>query len=229
MWRAQTRPKRHSSTYLLPFLALLAAAPAFAADEPQAASRYGFTAGVLVSQFMVGDAGPVTLVSEMPYADTFGTGVGLRLEGYRDYDSGWRAQVGLVYEGWSGKYFAGGEFPAGVQFGDFSVYGIYAGVRYLMGRADGYQPYIVGNLGAVYLSPLSVVTGGTTIPYWTGNWGNYFELGAGVSRRAGNGAITLDLRLQIIGAPDPATWPTTAATNSSSFLFSVGYDWDVRR
>jgi hypothetical protein len=229
MRQAQSATKGIPRRFVVAFCALLGAAPAFAADESQTASRYGISAGVFAGQFVVGDSGPVTLLSETPYADTFGTGVGLRLEGYRNYGDGWRGQIGLVYEGWSGKYFAGGEFPAGVQFGDFSVYGIYAGVRYLMGRAGGYQPYIVGNLGAVYLSELSVVSGGTTIPYWTGNWGNYFELGAGVSRRTGNGAITLDVRLQIIGAPDPATWPTAAATNSSSFLFAVGYDWDVRR
>jgi hypothetical protein len=226
---ARTTWKRHPAGLFVFLFALLAAAPALAADEAPPASGYGFAAGVFASQFIAGDAGPVTLVSETLYSDTFDTGFGLRLEGYRNYGNGWRGQVGLVYEGWSGKYFSGGAFPAGVQFEDFSVYGIYAGVRYLMGRADGYQPYIVSNLGAVYLSSLSVVSGGTTIPYWTGNWGNYFELGAGVSRRTGNGAITLDVRLQMIGAPDPAAWPLAAGTNSTSFLLAVGYDRDVRR
>jgi hypothetical protein len=209
--------------------ALLAAAPALAADGLQPASRYGFTAGAFVSQFIGGDSGPVTPLSETQYPDTFSSGGGLRLEAYQNYESGWRGQIGLVYASWSGKFFTGGEFPAGAQFGDFSLYGIYVGGRYPFGRADGFQPYVLGNFGVVNLSSLTVVSGGTTIPYWTGNWRDYLELGAGVARRAGSGTVTLDVRMQMFGAPQPATYPIAAATGGVSILFGVGYEWEARR
>jgi hypothetical protein len=229
MWQARTRSKRRLSGFLVFLCALLVAAPSSAADESQLASRYGFAAGGFVSQFIGGDSGPVTPLSETQYPDTFSTGGGLRLETYRNYDSGWRAQIGLVYASWSGKFFTGGEFPAGAQFGDFNLYGIYVGGRYPFGRAEGFQPYVLGNLGVVHLSSLTVVSGGTTVPYWSGNWRDYLEIGAGVARRMGSGAITLDVRLQMFGAPAPAPYPLAAATSGSSILFGLGYEWDVRR
>jgi hypothetical protein len=226
---ARTTWKRHPGELFVFLFALLAAAPALAADEAPPASRYGFAAGVFASQFIAGDAGPVTLVSETLYADTFDTGFGLRLEGYRNFDSGWRGQIGLVYSQWSGRFFTGGEFPAGAQFGDFSLYGIYIGGRSPVRRAEGFQPYFLGNLGLVHLSELTVVSGGTAVPYWTGNWRDYLELGAGVARRTGSGVITLDVRLQIFGPPEPATWPLAAATAGTTILIGMGYEWDVRR
>jgi len=229
MWLVRSRLKRHSAGLLVLLCALLAAAPALAEDGSQPASRYGFAAGAFVSQFIGGDSGPVTPLSETQYPDTFSTGGGLRLEAYRNYDSGWRGQIGLVYASWSGKFFTGGEFPAGAQFGDFDLYGIYVGGRYPFGRADGFQPYVLGNLGVVHLSSLTVVSGGTTIPYWSGNWRDYLEIGAGVAQRMGSGAITVDVRLQTFGAPEPATYPIAAATSGSSLLLGVGYAWDVRR
>jgi hypothetical protein len=207
--------------------ALVAAPPSPAADS---ASRYGLSVGAFASQFVGGDSGPVTPLSDTRYSDTFGTGFGLRLEAYRNFDSGWRGQVGLVYAGWGGEFFTGGEFPAGAQFGDFSLSGIYVGGRIALGDAAGFQPYLLGNLGLVYLSEMSVVSGGATIPYWSGNWRDYLELGAGVAKRmGGGGTITLDLRLQTFGAPDPATWPIGAATAGTSLLFGVGYEWERQR
>ena len=207
-------------------LALLAAVPALADGAP----RYGFAAGAFASSFIGGDSGPVTPLSETVYSDTFSTGFGLRLEAYRDFDSGWRGQVGLVYAGWGGEQFTGGEFPAGAQFGDFSLAGVYIGGRYSFGQGEGFRPYVLGNLGLVYLSELSVVSGGATIPYWSGNWRDYIELGAGVAKRTGgSGTITLDVRLQTFGAPEAATWPIGAATAGTSLLFGVGYEWERPR
>jgi len=205
--------------------AMLAAAPSLAEDAP----RYGFAAGAFASSFIGGDSGPVTPLSETLYSDTFGTGFGLRLEAYRDFDSGWRGQVGLVYASWGGENFVGGEFPAGAQFGDFSLTGIYIGGRYPIGQGEGFRPYVLGNLGLVYLSELSVVSGGSTIPYWSGRWRDYIEVGAGVAKRTSGGTWTLDVRLQTFGAPEPATWPIGAATAGTSLLFGVGYEWERRR
>ena len=205
--------------------ALLAAGPSFAEDAP----RYGFAAGAFASSFIGGDSGPVTPLSETRYSDTFNTGFGLRLEAYRDFQSGWRGQVGLVYASWGGRHFAGGEFPAGAQFGDFSLAGIYLGGRFTFGQGESFTPFVLGNLGLVYLSELSVVSGGTTIPYWSGNWRDYIELGAGVAKRTSGGTWTLDVRLQTFGAPEPATWPIGAATAGTSLMFGVGYEWEHLR
>jgi len=209
--------------------AMLAAAPSQAQDPTQPASRYGITAGAFASRFIGGDSGPVTPLSETLYSDTFSSGLGLRLEVYRNFDSGWRGQVGLVYAKWDGEYFVGGEFPAGAQFGNFSLSGIYVGGRSPVGRGAGFHPYVLGNLGLVYLSELSVVSGGATIPYWSGNWRDYLELGAGVARRTGGGTLTVDVRLQVFGQPEAATWPIGAATTGTSLLLGVGYEWELRR
>jgi hypothetical protein len=215
----------HWRACLTAFLALLtAAAPSLAEDAP----RYGIGVGAFASRFVLGDAGPVTLVSETPYADTFSTGSGLRLEAYRNFAGGWRAQAGLVYTGWDGQYFAGGEFPAGVQFGDFSLWGLYLGGRFTFGGDAAYRPYLLGNLGFVSLSEMSVVSGGTTMPYYTGNWVNYMELGGGVARRVGDGALALDLRLQYFGIPEVATW-LASSTGGWALLFGVGYEWELGR
>jgi len=219
-------PRHRLATLLAALCATLASAPALA-DEP---ARYGFGAGGFLSSFIGGDSGPVTPVSETRYSDTFGSGYGLRLEGYRNHRDGLRSQLGLVYASWSGKSFAGGEFPAGAQFGDFSLAGLYAGGRLAWESAPGWRPYIVGNLGLVRLSSLSVESGGTSIPYWSSRWRDYLELGAGIARSTGGGrAVTLDARLQIFGAPKAATYPIAAATSGSALMIAVGYEWDARR
>jgi hypothetical protein len=73
------------------------------------------------------------------------------------------------------------------------------------------------------------LSGATPIPYFTGNWVNYMELGGGAARRTGGGAITLDLRFQYFGIPEPAGWPLAAATGGWTLLFGVGYEWELRR
>jgi hypothetical protein len=207
-------------------LAALLCAPSLA-DEP---ARYGFGAGGFMSSFIGGDSGPVTPVSETRYPDTFGTGYGLRLEGYRNHGGGLRSQLGLVYASWSGKSFAGGEFPSGAQFGDLSLAGLYAGGRVAWASAPGWQPYVLGNLGLVRLSSLNVQSGATTIPYWSSRWRDYLELGAGIARSTGGGrSMTLDARLQVFGKPEAATYPIAAATSGSALMIAFGYEWEARR
>jgi len=222
------RSKRLLASFAIALGVPLASAPVLAADSGPSVTGEGLHVGAFLSGFIAGDAGPVTLVSETGYADTFDAGGGLRLEWYRDYDNRWRAQVGLVYSAWGGRYFAGGEFPAGAQFGDFSLAGIYIGGRLHFGGDERYQPYVVGNLGLVYLSSVSVQTGGTTMSYWTGNWRDYLELGAGVARRTGEGALTVDVRMQVFGKPEPATW-LASATAGTALMLAIGYEWERRR
>lgn len=144
--------------------AVLVGGPALA----QAPSSYGFAAGAFLLQFVGGMSGPETPISATRYSDTFDTGAGVRLEAFRDLSDGWRGQVGIVYAQWSGRSFTGGEFPAGAQFGDFSLAGPYLGLRYSMAREPDYVPYLLGNFGLVYLSSLNVASGGNTVPLLVG-------------------------------------------------------------
>ena len=221
--------KRHLITLSCFLCALLAGRPALAAEAAQSAPSYGIGVGAFVSQFVGGESGPETFLSDTSYTDTFNTGGGLRFEVFREFSEGMRGQVGLVYARWGGKFFTGGEFPAGAQFDDFSLYGAYfGGTVFMGGPTQGFQPYILGNLGLVYLSSLNVVSGGTTIPYWSGNWRDYLELGVGVARKMGNGRLTLDLRLQAFGKPNSATYPIAEPTGGQSLLFGIGYEWGLR-
>lgn len=210
--------------------ALLCTASAWADEIPPPTPKYGISIGAFVSTFFgESQSGPQTPLSNTTYSDTFNTGGGFRIEGYRDFDAGWRGQVGLVHSQWSGKYFVGGEFPAGAQFGDFSLSGVYVGGRYSWALASDWTPYVVGNLGIVNLSSLTVETGGTTIPYWSGNVRDYLELGAGVAWKLGHRqALTADLRLQAFGAPQSASYPVAEATGGTALLINVGYEWGFR-
>jgi hypothetical protein len=201
----------------------------WADDIPPQESKYGISAGAFLSSMIGCCSGPETPLSETAYSDTFETGGGVRIEVYRNYSRAWRGQVGLVHTRWGGKYFVGGEFPAGAQFGDFSLSGIYLGGRFASERTSGVRPYAIGNLGIVRLSSLSVESGGATIPYWSGNWTSYAEVGAGVAWQHGHGrALTVDLRLQVFGAPESANYPIAEATGGGSLLLGVGYEWGVR-
>ncbi len=221
--------KRHVIGLFCILCALLAGRTALAEEAARSTPSYGVAVGGFVSQFVGGESGPETLLSDTGYNDTFDTGGGLRLEMFREFSEGMRGQIGLVYARWSGKFFTGGEFPAGAQFDDFSLYGAYLGGTVLMGGpTQGFRPYILGNLGLVHLSSLTVESGGTTVAYWSGNWRDYLELGVGLARKMGDGRLTLDLRLQAFGKPKSANYPIAEATGGQSLLFGIGYEWGLR-
>ncbi len=208
---------------------LLVGGVAFAEGPDQSKLFHGYAVGAFISQPFGGAAGPETLLSRTDWDDVFDTGGGLRFELFREQPGGWRGQVGLVYSGWDGKFFVGGVFPAGAQFSDFSLYGAYLGGTALLNSTLlGYQPYFLGNLGLVHLSSVTAVTGGMTIPYWSGNWRDYLELGAGLRKKLNGGTLTLDLRLQVFGKPESANYPISAATGGQSLLLGIGYEWGRR-
>lgn len=206
-------------------------ATAIGADVPSPqASVYGVTIGGFLSRFFgESQSGPETPLSNTRYQDTFETGGGFRLEGYRAVDPNLRLQVGLVHSRWSGRTFVGGEFPSGARFSDFSLNGLYIGGRYAASLDSAWAPYVLGNFGLVHLSSVTVDVGGTTSPYWTGNWRDYLEVGAGVSRRIGERqAMTVDVRLQVFGAPKPARYPIAAATGAVALMLNLGYEFEMR-
>jgi len=77
MWQSRTSRQRKIAALLVFICAQLPAAPSLAEDATPPASRYGFSVGAFASQFLVGDAGPVTLVSQTLYSDTFSAGGGV--------------------------------------------------------------------------------------------------------------------------------------------------------
>jgi hypothetical protein len=216
---------RHLARPFLFLSALACAGPALAQEPAAPKSPYGFAAGIFASSIFRGNAGPTTGFSEVNYGDTFDTGAGLRLEGFREFTSEARGQIGLVYARWPGKFFMGGAFPAGAQYDDFSVIGPYIGGRATYGSVGGFEPYLLANVGAVYLSSLTVQSGGATIPYWTGSWKEYFEAGIGVARRTGSGTLTFDIRLTNFGAPKAADPSIAEATSVLSLYVGLGYEW----
>lgn len=211
-----------------PFLilcALVCAAPALAEQPAAPTPTYGWAAGVFAANIIRGNAGATTGLSEVNYYDTFDTGAGLRLEGFRNFSSEARGQIGLLYVRWPGKFFAGGSFPAGAQYDDFSVIGPYIGGRATFGSWGGFEPYLLANAGALYLSSLSVQSGGAAIPYWSSSWRDYVEAGLGIARRTGSGTFTFDLRLSNFGAPKAVNVSIAEATSVLSLFLGVGYEW----
>lgn len=216
---------RHPARPFLILCALACAGPALAQEPAAPRSPYGIAAGVFATSMLRGNAGTTTGLSEVNYEDAFGTGAGLRLEGFREFTSEARGQIGLVYVRWPGKSFTGGAFPAGAQYDDFSVAGPYIGGRATYGSFGGFEPYLLANVGAVYLSSLTVQSGGATIPYWASSWKEYFEAGIGVARKTGSGTLTFDIRLTNFGAPKAVDPAIAEATSVLSVYLGVGYEW----
>ncbi len=99
-------------------------------DTPQV-NKYGVSASVAIVPFSGGSqSGPETLISDTNYQDTFETGYGWRLEGFYEWTPAQRAILGIVHNQWDGKFSTGGEFPNGAQFDDFSLTGIYIGLKF---------------------------------------------------------------------------------------------------
>ena len=206
---------------------LVCAAPAPAQDPAPPNRTYGFAVGAFASTFIGGNSASTDpSLPRTEYSDTFGTGAGLRLEAFRNFSSEARGQIGLVYTKWPGQSFAGGAFPAGATYGDFSLLGPYLGGRATFGSWSEYVPYVVINLGAVYLSSMNVQSGGVTMPYWTGRWREYAEVGIGIARKTGSGTLTFDVRLQDFGKPSSNNPSITGSSTGISLLLGVGYEWE---
>ena len=186
--------------------------------------------GVSISGFgayFFGDAqsGPQTLLSETRYQDTFGTGAGLRFEGFHDFGPVLRGHIGFVYTRWPGKTFTGGEFPAGASFEEFSLAGLYVGAKIRFLEDARIHPFLLANLGVVRLSSVNVTAGGVTSPYWGSTYKDYLELGPGLgysfTRQV---AVYLDFRLALFGAPKSENPPVSDATGGSYLTVNIGLD-----
>lgn len=192
--------------------------------------RLGVSVALHTSTFIGNSqSGPWTPVSDTLYSDTFEHGRGGRLEIFRDLDSTWRLQGGVARTGWSGRYFKGGEFPAGVQFGDFGATAFYGGARWRFREGNTVRPYFVGNFGLTWLDDVAVDTGSGPSPYWKRTLRDYLELGAGVEvRLSDRTALLFDGRFQVFGKPGSARGYTAEGTGGVAFLISAGFDFNLR-
>ena len=134
--------------------------------------------------------------------------------------------MGIVHNQWDGKFFRGGEFPNGAQFDDFSLTGVYLGLKLRFRQDSRLRPYLLGNFGIVKLSSIDVTVNGNEIPYWDSTYRDYLDLGAGIEYRlTDNVALFLDARLELFGKPDSANPLISDATGASAFPITFGIDY----
>jgi opacity protein-like surface antigen len=202
------------------------AADASPNDTPEV-KKYGVSATLARVTFFGGSqSGPETLISDTNYQDTFETGYGLRLEGFYEWTPTLRAILGIVHNQWDGKFFRGGEFPGGAQFDDFSLTGVYIGLKLRFRQNSRLRPFLLGNFGIVRLSSIDVTVSGSEIPYWDSTYRDYFDLGTGIEYRLTDKvALSLDARLELFGKPDSANPPISDATGASAYSITFGIDY----
>ena len=190
-------------------------------------NKYGVSASVSRIKFFGGSqSGPETLLSDTNYQDTFDTGYGWRVEGFYEWKPALRVVLGIVHNEWDGKFFVGGVFPAGAQFDDFSLTGVYIGLKYRFRLNSRLRPFLLGNLGIVRLSSLDVTVSGSEIPYWDSTYRDYLNVGTGIEYRLTDKlALFLDARLELFGEPDSANSIISDATGASAFPITFGIDY----
>ena len=189
--------------------------------------KYGISAAVAIVPFFGGSqSGPETLISDTNYQDTFETGHGLRLEGFYEWTPTRRAILGFIHNQWDGRFFRGGAFPNGAQFDDFSLTGVYIGLKLRFRQDSRLRPCFLVNFGIVRLSSLDVTVNGSEIPYWDSTYREYLDLGAGIEYDlTDNVVFFLDARLELFGKPDSANPPISDATGASAFPITFGIDY----
>jgi len=217
----------HKLMVIMAALLLTMSTSTFAADETPTGSTHklGASLALALVPFIGGVSGPTTPLSDTYYSDTFDTGFGGRLELFYDWNANLRGQIGVVHNRWSGKFFTGGEFPDGAQFDDFSLTGLYIGLKVRFREAARLRPFILGNLGIVKLSSVKVTVNGNEIPYWSDTMRDYLDLGAGLEYQlTERAAVFFDVRLEVFGKPDSENWPIAEATGGDSLPITIGLD-----
>jgi hypothetical protein len=197
-------------------------------DTPEV-KKYGIGAAVAIVSFSGGSqSGPQTPLSDTNYQDTFETGHGLRLEGFYEWTPGISVILGLIHDEWDGKFFRGGEFPNGAQFDDFSLTGVYIGLKRRFKRDSRFRPFLVGNFGIVRLSSINVTVNGSEIPYWDSRLRDYLDLGVGIeSDLTDNVAFFMDVRLVVFGRPESVNPPISLATGATPLQITFGIDYKL--
>lgn len=198
-----------------------------AADGPATSEpRPGVSVGVFGSRFFgYSQSGPTTPISDTRYQDTFEPGSGARLDAGLDLNETLRGVAGIVHSRWGGKYFRGGEFPAGARFGDLGLTAVYLGARLRFLPGASVRPYVLGNLGIAQLSAVTVDRGSGASPYWKNTFRDYLEFGGGLEYPvADRFSLTADLRIQVFGKPDSAAGLISEGTGGVALVGQVGFD-----
>ena len=192
----------------------------------------GIEISVLGSSFFGGDSGPAVLGggnrSEARYEDTFGSGIGLTAQYYRQIRSIYRWQIGMVHQSWPGKFFEGGELQAGWQFGaggqfdDLTVTGIYGGLTAIGAPETRFRPFASIDLAIVSLSGINVVVSGTSQPYWTSTTKDYLLIRGGVAYEISpRASLTIHGGFSVLGQPETVS-VFSSGTAASALNFGVG-------
>lgn len=186
----------------------------------------GVSASILVSRFAAGESGPTVVNApihpETRYGDTFGTGVGLTAQYFRQIGTVFRWQAGFVYRSWPGRHFEGGEFQPGWEFGaagkfdDLTLAGVVGGLSIIRQPGSKLRPFAAIDLAVVHMSELNVVTSGASEPYWESTTKDFLTLKCGFSYQASSRtSVLFHAGMSILGKPDNIDIMTSATAGTS--------------
>lgn len=221
---------------ILSFLAVLLAGGLGASSTGLAqAPEHGFEISILGSSFFAGDSGPTVLGgglrSEAHYDDTFGAGIGVTAQYFRQIRSVFRWQAGIVHQAWSGEFFEGGEFQEGWAFGtggqfdDLTLTGVYGGFTAVRGSDAKFRPFASIDLAIVRLSDMNVVVSGTSQPYWTSTTKDYLLLRGGVAYKISpRASLTIHAGFSVLGRPESVS-VFSSGTAASALNFGIGVSY----
>ncbi len=199
--------------------------------------EHGIEFSVLGSSFFGGDSGPTVLraasASDTRYEDTFGSGVGITVQYFRQIRSVFRWQVGFIHQSWPGEFFEGGEFQegwefgAGGQFDDLRLTGIYGGFTAIRERGATLRPFASIDLAIVNLSDLNVAVAGVSQPYWTSTTKDYLLIRGGVAYEISpRASVTFHAGFSILGRPESVNI-FSSGTAASAITYGVGVSYSL--
>ena len=217
---------------LVPVVLLgLAVSPALHAQGPER----GISISVSGSGFVAGESGPTVVPApihpETGFEDTFGTGVGISAQYFRQMGAAFRWQVGLIHRRWPGQYFEGGEFQPGWQFGaagrfdDLALTGAYAGVSVIRPPGPKLRPFASLDLAVVRISELNVTVSGDSEQYWKSATKDFLVLKGGITYRVSDRtAVLIHAGASILGQPDSVD-VFAGATAGTAADVGIGIDY----
>jgi len=195
---------------LASFAALILTAAPVVAAEPVGISICGAAVPFIGAHAGRGIGAP-------EYEDAFGTGGGVRLEPYYDFNQQLRGVLGFTIQRWPGDTFSG------VEFDDLKLWSLYAGVKYRFLPGSAVRPYVLADVGYAKLDSVDITIGNTSGTYWKSTDTFLLDFGGGAEFVVTpNFSLFIDIRMQIFGEPDSALEPASDADGGVSVPVSIG-------
>jgi len=189
---------------------VIAAVPAIASDK-----NVSLRLGLAGAPFIGGDAGNGE--GAPSYDDAFKTGYGGTLEMAFHYNNRFSLLGGLGFERNEGREYEG------ITFSNRRVTPLYVGVQYhFRPRTVRWIPYARLDVGAAYLGPVDVSSGGLTSRYWDSSWVGMFAVGGGLEYRMDWLSVFLDIKVRYLGDPDSSMGPLSEADPSWTLPVTLG-------